>query len=335
MQCDNTRKTLRLSTLTYSTTSQSKIDSEINQRCAKSSASQVCHPEAPPNTILLITVREGVADEQLAQIEQERTQERKSVDDGLSNKIRNRSKSASSYSSTSVSTISTDLSRSASRKRDARYKSPLRPFSDLNTRKGKRSATKSSMSYSSGSSNEGRRGRTKSIGTRRLESRNESSEDRGRSASLERRHAVGRTKDTRKRRRSSSSSMSYMSESSRRKWAKSGDRQTRARRSSTSPNMRGRSRSSYGRRNHRRTRSRSRSADRWRMTGTQRQPISKRDQPRFSENDGRSGARYRGREHGGLIPPRPAQLPPVRKDRSLSPFSKRLALTQAMNSMCK
>ena len=63
---------------------------------------------------------------------------------------------------------------------------------------------------------------------------------------------------------------------------------------------------------------------------------AKRDQrellnPRFSDDNDRYDSSFRASEFkdprsGGTRPP-----PPPRKERSLSPFSKRVALTQAMN----
>jgi hypothetical protein len=60
-----------------------------------------------------------------------------------------------------------------------------------------------------------------------------------------------------------------------------------------------------------------------------------RDYPRsrYAEDDGRYGSSYRDRGRSDRDePPGQTRFPPVRKERSLSPFSKRLALTQAMNS---
>ena len=56
---------------------------------------------------------------------------------------------------------------------------------------------------------------------------------------------------------------------------------------------------------------------------------------RYSNDNDRYGSNFRDRgrdaRDGIAVKPPPVVAPPVRKERSLSPFSKRLALTQAMN----
>lgn len=158
---------------------------------------------------------------------------------------------------------------------------------------------------------------------------------------------------TRKRRRSRSSSMSYTSDSSsigkRRSKPIDNDRRTRPRRSTVSPDIRGRDRWSHAPRSSRRTPSRSNSMDRSQIARERRSmtPVraSHRDRdeparagrghevvhPGFSSDHDRYGSSFRTKEDGDRRPerPRPVRLP--RKERSLSPFSKRVALTQAMN----
>lgn len=169
--------------------------------------------------------------------------------------------------------------------------------------------------------------------------------------------------DRKRRRRSRSSSLSYTSESS---FEKKGrrrteqlDRNTRRRRSSISPEIRGRDMDYVG---NRRTRSRSDRRDRSQVarnrnsmtpalhTDGERAHVpepyrASRDQAsmrnrghRYSNDNDRYGSSFRNqgrptidqRPHSGTEPSR--NDPRFqRKERSLSPFSKRLALTQAMN----
>jgi len=256
-----------------------------------------------PNDLLR---KKGVADEQLAKREEERGRKRgRDEDDGPA--ARKRSRSISSYSSSSVSTISTTVSRSPpprSRPQDDTYYTSQRDHSPI-------------------------------------------------SVPLKPGH---------KRRRSSSSSMSYTSISSiesRRKSPTHRDRNTRARRSSVSPDERGRRRSRLrSNAGDDSGRTRSRSLDQSRIArnrqsltndgrgrdgrdGRDRRreeavspgygPKYRRDaQRRYSNNHERYGSSFRdGDQHSGEV--RRERPPPVRKERSLSPFSKRLALTQAMN----
>ncbi|PTU22433.1 hypothetical protein P175DRAFT_0507278 [Aspergillus ochraceoroseus IBT 24754] len=141
---------------------------------------------------------------------------------------------------------------------------------------------------------------------------------------------------SRKRRHSDSSSdysvSSYSSEQKARsrspEWT--GGRNTRRRRRESSPKERGRSRN-VSHHEDRGNRSRSRGVDKGRIARERRsmtpaeavaesnhqRRISPRAQPRGSYND-------RGRDERN-------HPPPPRRERSLSPYSKRLALTQAMN----
>ena len=171
--------------------------------------------------------------------------------------------------------------------------------------------------------------------------------------------------DRKRRRRSRSSSLSYTSDSSsERKDRRRGgeaDRNTRRRRSSISPETRGRDRDYKG---NRRTRSQRESRDRSQVARnrnsmtpapypnggkahTSEQRRDSRDQTsmryrgqRYSNDNDRYGSSFRD---GDRDRPTRDDRPPTRgdpfrqapqfqrKDRSLSPFSKRLALTQAMN----
>ena len=134
---------------------------------------------------------------------------------------------------------------------------------------------------------------------------------------------------TRKRRRNSStSSSSYSSDYSngrkRRNRSRDGDRNTRRRRSSVSPDTRGRDRSLPRRSGKRRTMSRGNSMDRG-LIARGRQSLT----PRSPPSGDRAYERGLGAQEGVENRPPHAQAP--RKEKSLSPFSKRLALTQAMN----
>ncbi len=159
---------------------------------------------------------------------------------------------------------------------------------------------------------------------------------------------------TRKRRRSCSSSMSYTSDSSssggQRSRPMNNVRRTRPRRSTVSPDTRGRDRWSRAPRSSRRTPSRSNSMDRSQVARGRRSmtPVraSRGDgneparagrgkkevvDPRFGSDNDRYGSSFRNREYDDRRAERPKPAPPPRKERSLSPFSKRVALTQAMN----
>ena len=238
-------------------------------------------PQSPEPESLII-FRKGVADEQLAQKEAQRAEEREreaggGYEDGQGRHDgRNRSGSVSSYSS-SVSTISTNLSRSPSPRTTSQYRERPR--------------------------------------------------DSHRSAP---RPAQAQKTNLRKRpRRSSSSSMSYTSESSydHGNGAGSAERNTRRRRSSISPGERGRRRSpSRERERRKQRRSRSRSFDRSKIA-RHRRSLTPDDGPKHKHDKGPGSRDLDSGSRRGPPGGRPA---PVR-ERSLSPFSKRLALTQAMN----
>ena len=165
---------------------------------------------------------------------------------------------------------------------------------------------------------------------------------------------------TRKRRRaSSSSSRSYPSDYSRRRrpgnrcddHERNVDRNTRRRHSSVSPDTRGRDRSPPRDNDTRRTMSRGDSMDRSRVARARRSmtprspPLQERANRRghlvnsqvtnptsHQDRQGNdSSNRYNGYRGRAGLENRQQRAPPSRKERSLSPFSKRLALTQAMN----
>lgn len=272
--------------------------------------------------------------------------------------IGRRSRSASSYTSTSVSTISTNRSPSPSRRTphiaERKYggaHSRRRSFSP--NRREARSSSSSAVSYVSKSSH-----------ARPSNSRSRRHDDtrRQRSMSPHGEHAVFHSASRKRRRESSSPSRSYSSDYSMRQQrrdrygdgTRDGDRNTRRRRSSVSPDTRGRDRNLPRGAGKRRTMSRSDSMDRSRVaqgrhsmtpTSPPLRPLQARanggglasniqrmdSMRRQDQNAKDPNVRSSTRSGGGSFENRPQQAPPLRKERSLSPFSKRLALTQAMN----
>jgi len=237
-----------------------------------------------PNDLLRT---KGVADEQLAKLEEERGRKRVVEGDGFGpapGDSRKRARSISSYSSSSVSTISTNYSRSRTPQQHKDFSpSPSRSP----TREREMSASPSERSYFSASS---------------VERRGSRSEKR--------------------------------------------ERNTRRRRQMCSPSERGRHYDS-DRRGSWRTRSRSESMDKSRIA-KQRRSLT----PGMLDPSGIYSGRERNpyldnkEPHRGepahQVKPQPRESPDdgdrtgyralhPRKGRSLSPFSKRLALTQAMN----
>ena len=285
----------------------------------------------------------------------ERDRKRKADQDGSLDRGSKRSRSVSTSSSTSVSTISTNLSRSSSPRRSLPAVTIRHHHSHSGLRdskahsKGRRGSDVSVKSYTSSSSLETRRGyrsQDQARGIERqhmprlLENRETNSANR---ANLKR------------RRRSRSSSRPYSSSSStdwrRRRRSQEGDRNTRRRRSSISPDRRGRDRSIPGMRYRRRSQTRSRdrskiARNRQSMTPTSPQHRGLGDggayQPRVGNQPREAGpaAQYDDTKsnwtalsdsRGNGTSRSSRRTAPTRKDRSLSPFSKRLALTQAMN----
>lgn len=305
----------------------------------------------------LIRYRKGIADEELARKEAERGRERK-PDADASGSIRTRSRSASSYTSTSVSTISTNRSHSPSRRTshiaERKYggaRSRRRSFSP--NRREARTSSSSAVSHASKSSH-----------ARPSNGRSRRHDDTRHQRSMSRHgeHAPFPSATRKRQRESSSSSRSYSSDYSMRRQrrdrygdgARGGDRNTRRRRSSVSPDTRGRDRSLPRGAGKRRTMSRSDSMDRSRVAQGRHSmtPTSPPLHPLQARANGRGLARntqHRDsirrqdqnainpkvrsstRNGGGGLENRPQQALPLRKERSLSPFSKRLALTQAMN----
>jgi len=149
--------------------------------------------------------------------------------------------------------------------------------------------------------------------------------------------------DHKRRRRSRSISTSYSSDASsrrrRRNHSRQGDRNVRRRYSSISPDTRGRDRDLPGTKNKRR-RSRSISRDRAHIARNTRSMTPANPPPRDYSNGGERSTNLRREDKAyddnngpdktkaGAKATAPS---PPRRERSLSPYSKRLALTQAMN----
>lgn len=286
-----------------------------------------------------------MADEELAKREALRRQGKDT------SKARSRSMSASSFSSGSASTVSTNLSRSASP--DVRRRSDLRPSAGRVDRsrnpqrdtasRMRRFSDSSQMAYSSESED--------------LE-RVASDRRRGKPRDSQSRREGWRQSNDRKRRWSASSLSSYSDSSrdhQRSSYRKDADRNTRLRRSSFSPDERGRDR--YLTKNHddRRERSRGFSREKSMMARNRNSITPGLDGGQHRYGDDRGGDRTRS-EHGS----RPSEAskrkennsssptnttserrfdnghlshrarPP--RERSLSPYSKRLVLTQTMGS---
>ena len=295
-----------------------------------------------PNDLLR---KKGVADEELAKKEAERGRKRKLEEDGYANGSRKRSRSVSSYSS--VSTISTNKSRSLSPHLGGRGNTDQsQSMSGLEVTGKRRRSTSSAMSYTS----DPEYARNDQNGSKHRSARRLSPTPVGRrdSEALRERNGNQRRSPIRRRR---SRSLSYTSISSyertRKKHSLSRDGGKRRRRASKSPDDRGRERDFGGRRNSRRTYSPDGSRDRSEVTRHRKSMTPGIPQkasgalrsnhvsnPSFGrrssyENDhDRYGGSTRARDES--FKPNRAPLP-QRKERSLSPFSKRLALTQAMN----
>ncbi len=305
---------------------------------------------------MLILYRKGIADEHLAKKAAERG--RQSLIE-RPNGLPKNSRSRSSYSSTSVSTISTNLSRSPrSSTKDTKLQSRGLPLSSTENRgnqKRRRSSTRSSMSYTTCSSfSKQGRNHSRELGRnirRRRASRSPNS--RGRDRNHSRRRPEKKMGGSYKRRRdsvSSSSSHSSASSFERKRRDRSRDENfpTGHHHSSISPDSRGRDRNFYGKRSNRRSRSHSYSRDRSQVArnrqsmtpGAPPQWNGGRNTPKISDaltrdrgyrNDNdRYGGSFRGSNRGNPGTAHFSQ--PRRKERSLSPFSKRVALTQAMNT---
>ena len=293
--------------------------------------------------------RTGVADEQLARREEERGRKRKLDDVGPLDRSRKRSRSesASSYSSDSVPTISTNNSRDSSPRHpreDHTGNSQL--LSNLQMSAKRRRSRSASMSSASDSLHRMRR--------KGDEFRNsEINGHRNQEGRYDGYASLVKSRDSRIRRALRSRSTSCESNASSRcvhKRSSHDDdgRGKRRRHSSRSPMDRGRDRNNHDDQRHRRTRSFSESRDRSQVTRNRksmtpaypstesfayRQPQRGSNGRNFeySENNERYGDGAMDRDNRDMRPQQAPHVPYSRRDRSLSPFSKRLALTQAMN----
>ena len=295
-----------------------------------------------PNDLLR---KKGIADEELAKKEAERGRKRKLEDDGSSNASRKRSRSVSSYSS--VSTISTNRSRSVSLDpagRGLTGQSQLMSGLDL---AGKRLRSRSSrMSYTS--DREGAKVKNDSRYQKSRRSSSGSSDRRNPRARQDRNGNRRRSPYNKTTTRSLSCSPDSSHDARRRKRSpvKDGGAKRR-RRASKSPDDRGRERDFDGpRRSSRRIYSPSESRDKSEVTrhrksmtpgylskpdGASKGETSYRRRASYEDDHDRYGGSSRYRDESFHKRKRENAHGPKRKERSLSPFSKRLALTQAMN----
>ncbi|KAI9673297.1 MAG: hypothetical protein M1829_004362 [Trizodia sp. TS-e1964] len=258
-----------------------------------------------PNDLLR---KKGVADEQLAKKERERALQREETHEEV---LMDRNRSASVSTQSTISTISTNLSRSQSPGKDEdmnyyhsqRSPSPMPPFRETESKKKRRRSPSSSVSNRSETSVE-KEGLSRSKHFDRHTRRRQNSRSPGERG-----------------RRRSRSSHRYDDEKPRRDRSRTVDQSRIARerqRSFTPSENKPSHRTRGGSRSERRMRERSMSdeAD----AGTSRR--------RSRHNDDRYEDDYQGsRRHE---PPNNNKRP-ARDERSLSPYSKRLALTQAMN----
>lgn len=301
---------------------------------------------------MLTLDRKGITNEKQPEDEEQRAQKRKADEDGRVNRSRKRSRSISSNSATSISTISTNLSRSPTLSLE-RADLPRNRTSKRNAEFGKRRrrSTSSSLSYTSEASSRRLRKvrpRDNSRNTRRRRC-SISPDSRGRERPYHNNVIDDRPDhDRRSVRISRSSSISSASGSSvdqgRRHQSEDGERNANKRRSSVSPDSQARGKNFHSKRSNRRTQSRGESRDRSEVARRRRSMTPgarlRQDQkyldspprnsgPHTSYDNDRYGSSFRGSDR---IDSRHTQSTrPLRKERSLSPFSKRLALTQAMN----
>ena len=288
--------------------------------------------------------RGGVADAELAKKKAERGRKRKAGEDADESYSKKRSRSILSDSSDSASTISTDLSHSPSRRViDGVHTGQSQLLSTLGLDRKRRRSRSISSSYTSHSS--------------RSEPLRGQSHDRVEDGALQRENGVsGADKvigtDRRHRRHSRYSFVSSNSEMSgdgRRVGASNGaDRSKRRRHSSRSPVDRGRDRALDRKQPNRRTRSPLESRDRSQVARARKSmtpALSRRDDGSIHEDYARianpgniistDNHHFENSSHGRPDHIRSDRQQPdaqhQRDRRSLSPFSKRLVLTQAMN----
>lgn len=303
---------------------------------------------------MLTLGRRGVTHEKQPENEEQRARKRKGEEGRVTNGPGKRSRSTSSNSSTSISTISTNISHSPTPSLE-RTGLSRNWTSTRNAKLGKRrrGSSSSSLSYSSEASSRRLRNVHPGDSSRNTRRRrcSTSPDSRGRERHYNNNVIDGRAgHDRRSSRISRSSSISSASGSSvdqrRRDRSEDGERNIRKRQSSTSSDSQPRSKKFPRKRSHRRTQSRGESRDRSEIIRSRRSmpPGARlhRDEkymdstrnrgPPISYDNGWYGNSFKGSDRIGSRPTRLAHSPrPPRNERSLSPFSKRLALTQAMN----
>ena len=346
MQSTGPGKTLYLKAIKDPATCKPEACPEIDERHSKRSTAKVSVTLTQRPATRLIEFRKGVADEILARKEEERGRKRKADADEHMNGSRKRSRSTSSSSSNSVSTISTNLSRSSSPNlAGLRPTGQSQVFSNLEVGRKRRRSRSSSISYTSDSSHGRRRkDRPREKGIDGWDRKKPGEFDPGRQLNPEHRQRGYR----------GSRSMSYDSHSSAdKKWRKSSHTETRGKRrrhSSRSPVDRGRDRDFNSNRGSRRTRSPSESRDRSevirnRMSMTPGLPTRRESEQdndsrwpdkvdrrqSYSNDNDRYGSSARNQDENIRDTRPPPNVLHQRKERSLSPFSKRLKMTQAMN----
>lgn len=256
-------------------------------------------------------------------------------------------------SSTSVSTISTNLSRSLSPDRGPQaHTGQSQHLANIDVERKRGRSSSASTSYDSDSSpRRHRRNRSEDRGGMYRGTGNLSSREVQRKKRYDRQWSRDQPKSkNRQRQRSITNSSDSSMDRKRSSRPSGGDyRSKRRRHSSRSPGDRGRDRDANSTRGSRRTRSPSEGRDRSQVMrnrksmtpgilSKQSHEVRHRDhRPSFNggqsyskDNDryGSSATDRRDDIRGNRPPP---NAPPPRKERSLSPFSKRLALTQAMN----
>lgn len=332
MQSSCSGKTLYLQTFAKSATCKPYASTEINHRRSKRFASKVCIVSRGRLAIRLKMNRKGVADAQLAKKEEERGRKRQVEVNDQMNGSRKRSRSMSSYSSISVSTISTNISDSPSPKLTSKgHTGQSQLLSKLEVDRKRRRSSSPSIPYSAGSSLDGK----------------------------EREHLRNPGLNRPGRKRPMAGARSHISTSpmdqGRTQTSRSEDYTKRRRYSSRSPSDRGRGRESYPRRGSRRTSSNG-SRDRSKVVRNRKSMtpgLSATQLPRNGQKGGKpendlfcdrrqsyskdhdrygSSARDRDRNENIRGSRAPRDSLPQREERSLSPFSKRLALTMLLST---
>ena len=266
-------------------------------------------------------------------------------------------KRSRSLSTMSVSIISTNISRSPSPKQVAHgHTGQSQLLVNLEADRKRRRSTSTSTYYTSDSSHDSRRRDRSQRRDDKFRRRRSSVSPDGQKREINIQRTSGDQAESPERRRrpyTRPRSISSASQSSfqeyRRRPTHDENRTKRRRHSSRSPNGRGRDRDLYNIRGSRRTRSPSESRHRSQVIRNRKsmtpgvlprradesqrqdhQPSIDRRNSYSTDND-RYGGSARDRDENTRPSRPPPSVPTSRKDRSLSPFSKRLALTQAMN----